>query len=346
MGVFILKRLIGSLMTLLLIFFISSWIISLIPGSYDDLIKADEFNSELKQSSTQIKSTIFYFSIFPDKGRVENWSDYLPDFKWNGLQNSFHNKLVSFCTFQFGYSIIDRVSVSEKIGKALPWSFALQLPAIIFVIIISIFIASKSILYPDSKLLKILNLLLLWIHSIPGFWLATILLFLFANPDVLPLFPSGMQSISFIHPFKLWILYPQYYILPLLCLVIPSLAYLTRFIKNGLEDSLQRPFWIRALSSGLSVKQALKSEAMPHALIPLIVWLSGIFPALISGSLIIEQIFSIPGLGRLMYQSIAIRDWPVVEVLFILGSFMTILGFFISDVLLRVFDPRIQNNLK
>ena len=315
--------------------------IRLIPGSYDELMEAEDISLNERASIQQIKEPLFYFTIIPEKNDENDLNSILPVFKWNGLHNEFHQKLMSYCTFNFGNSLIDGVAVSKKIATALPWSLILQIPAILLIIILSIWIAFRRIRFPDSILMKSIDSVLIWIHSIPGFWLATMLLLLFANPDVLHWFPSGFQMISSDNPFSIWFYYPQYLILPLLCLILPALAYLVRLIKNGLEENLQKLFWKRALSTGLSYKQALYIEALPLALIPLIAWFAGIFPALISGSLIIEQIFSVPGLGRLMFLSISMRDWPVVQFLFLLGSALTILGFIISDLLLRLVDPRI-----
>ncbi|MBK9722457.1 MAG: ABC transporter permease [Saprospiraceae bacterium] len=340
---FIAKRLLSGFFMLLVIFFISIWMIRLIPGSYEELIMADEKQSLEYNKSSQNTLPLFYFSMLPEQEIIFNGLNVFPHFIWNGLQCSFHQKLKQYVSMDFGNSLIDQVPVKTKISKAFPWSLALQIPALFIVIILSFWVAYRSVRFPNSKWMQSIGLILVWLHSVPGFWLATLLLLLFANPDALHLFPAGMQGVASKNPFEIWIYFPNYYILPLCCLVIPSLAYLTRFIKNGLEESIQKPYWTRALSSGLSWKQALRKEALPNALIPLIVWVSGIFPALISGALIIEQIFSIPGLGRLMFQSISSRDWPVVEFLFLLGAMMTILGFLISDFLLRYFDPRIQN---
>jgi peptide/nickel transport system permease protein len=261
---------------------------------------------------------------------------------WNGNRNEFHKKLFSFASFNFGKSLVDGVEVKNKFLTALPWSLILEIPAILFTIVFSIWFAMRRVRFPNSLFMKTIDNGLVWVHSIPGFWLATMLLLLFANPNVFQWFPSGFQSVSSYNPFTIWIYYPQYLLLPLVCLILPALAYLVRMIKNGLEESLQTLFWKRAISTGLSYQQALYKEALPLALIPLIAWCAGILPALISGSLIIEQIFSVPGLGRLMYLSISMRDWPVVQFLFILGAAMTIVGFIISDLLLRFADPRIR----
>lgn len=342
MTLFIIRRLFNGFLMLFLILLISSWMIRLIPGSYDELMKSEDIVLHDEVSIQTENNPLFYFNIIPIKTDSQFLSSILPIFIWNGFNNEFHQRLLMYGTFNFGKSLIDGEDVKNKFLNALPWSLILQIPAIILVIVLSIWFALRKIRFPSSVPLKTIENVLIGLHSIPGFWLATMLLLIFANPDVLHWFPSGFQAVSSYNPYTLWIYYPHYLILPLCCIVLPALAYLVRLIKNGLEDTLQQLFWKRALSSGLSFQQALYKEALPVALIPLIAWFAGIFPALISGTLIIEQIFSIPGLGRLMFLSISLRDWPVVQFLFFLGSAMTIIGFIISDVLLRYFDPRIS----
>lgn len=339
---FIITRLLGGFFLLLFILLICLWMVRLIPGSYDELMKSEENVTQQNENRNANPIPLFYFSIIPEKKTGDDLFSVMPILQWNGLNNEYHQKLKSYATLRFGKSLIDGVEVKDKFIHAFPWSLILQIPAIILVIVFSLWIALKRIQYPDSSALRFIDNGLIWLHSIPGFWLATMLLIFFANPDMLQWLPSGLQAVSSENPFTLWFYYPQYLLLPLLCLVLPALAYLVRLIKNGLENSLQQLFWTRALSSGMSVQQALWKEAMPLAMIPMIAWFAGIFPALISGSLIIEQIFSIPGLGRLMYLSISMRDWPVVQFLFLFGSALTIIGFIVSDALLHYVDPRLN----
>lgn len=339
---FIIRRLTGGFFIFLLILLISEWIISLIPGSYKELMNAEEITAHSESLNVWPSSPLFYFSVIPGKPQDQKSNIPIPEFRWNGVQNNFHKKLGSYLSLDFGKSLIDEIPVKEKFLLALPWSLILQIPVIALIIMLSSWIALRRVQFPDSKWLSFLDTGLIWIHSIPGFWLATLLLLAFANPDGLQWLPSGFQTLSSSNPFTLWFFYPHYLLLPVICLTLPSLAYLIRLMKNGLESSLQTMYWQRALSTGMSFKKALRLEAFPFAMISLAAWLAGIFPAIISGSLIIEQIFSIPGLGRLMFLSITLRDWPVVQFLFLSGTAMTILGFIVSDLLLRKIDPRIR----
>ncbi|MBK7357709.1 MAG: ABC transporter permease [Saprospiraceae bacterium] len=340
---FIFKRIGFGIFSLILVLYLSCWLIRLIPGSYNEIMLSENAGQHESQTIDPVQIPLFYFSWIPSKTDSMQTASILPQFWWNGVNNNFHNKLTEYLSGDFGRSVVDQQAVSKKFKDALPWSLSFQLPAIGLILCISIWLGRSSVMYPKSIGLKIINSCLIWIHAIPVFWLASLLLLFFANPDFLKIFPSGMQSLSISNPWLIWIQQPEFMILPLVCFIIPSLAYLSRLIKNGMEEVTHKFYWIRALSSGMSYRQALKDEAFPVVMVPLIAWIGSLFPALISGSLIIEQIFSIPGLGRLMYHSISVRDWPQVQFLLLLGSALTIFGFLISDILYRIYNPQLDS---
>lgn len=334
---FILNRLVIGIIKLILIIFIGIWIIHLIPGSYQDFTSFYENRSTDENFSHGPDQDLFYIGYTLNQPSISGLK-----LNWNGKDNQCHAVLSSYFKLEFGHSLIDGVPVIDKFNKALPWTIALQLPALILLLFLSIFYSVQSLLNKKSKLFQMTDRLLMLFHSVPGFWLATMLLLIFANPEFLQWFPTGLQSVKSLNPYSLWFSHVHYLFLPLLCLVLPALAYLIKLIRNGLLEITEKEFWKRALSTGISYQYALKKEALPIALIPLVSWLAGVFPALLSGSVIIEQIFSIPGLGRLMYHSIFTRDWPMVQFLFIISAMITIIGFIVSDVIIRQLDPRIK----
>lgn len=334
---YILERLGYGIMKLFFIVVIGIWIIRLIPGSYLHFNAFYENRSEdiTLQHSPDLPLFYIGYSINPQ-------SSFGFCLNWNGTNNEVHALLNSYLKLQFGNSIIDGVPVLEKFKKALPWTLVLQLPAIILLIFFSIYYSIHSLLNKNSKIYQLTDRILMLFHAVPGFWLATLLLLFFANPDFLSWFPPGMQSAHLQSPFSLWFSHVHYLILPLLCLILPAMAYLIKLIRNGLLATTEMEFWKRAVSTGISYKFALYKEALPIAAIPLASWFAGVFPALLTGSIIIEQIFSIPGLGRLMFHSIFTRDWPMVQFLFIISSLVTLLGFLLSDIIIRQLDPRIK----
>lgn len=337
MGSYIIKRLTSGIGIVLFILVLGMWMIEQIPGNYaDSQTEVPPYESELRTVNKE--DPLFYWTLIRGHELDKEWNP-----KWNGLRNEFHKTLCNYLQLHFGNSSIDGVPVIHKFTKAFPWSVAVQLPAILILLGLGLFFSIESTLHRDHWFIRLLDYLLMAFTSVPGFWLASLLLLFFANALFFKWFPTGMQSINHQNPFYCWWAYPSYFILPLVCLVVPSLAYLVRILRNGLKECMDSPHWIRAISTGMSLRRALFLEALPQAAIPMAAWMAGILPALFSGSILIEQIFSIPGLGRLLYMSIYARDWPVVQFLFFLSSGLTVLGFIISDVLIRFLDPRIKN---
>ncbi len=336
---FVLKRTLRGVFMLAFIFLCGLWIIRLIPGNYADLQQLENPVETEKGFSLAHQKPLFYFAIAGSVLTQEGLS-----FHWNGADNAFHKSLSDYLRFEFGHSEIDGVPVIQKFRKAWSWSLVVQLPALMLLVFGSLALAFESVLRPQKRWIRFLDLALIALHSLPGFWLATLLLLFFANPDYLSVFPTGIQTQASSNPWLLLFMRPQYFFLPVLCLALPTMAYLVRLLRMGLLESTGKWFWKRALSTGLSTRKALYYEALPLAFIPMLAWMAGILPALISGALVIEQIFSIPGLGRLLYQSIESRDWPTVQFLFFLAAAMTIAGFILADVLLRLVDPRIKMN--
>jgi len=139
-----------------------------------------------------------------------------------------------------------------------------------------------------------------------------------------------------------WIAGPQYLILPVLSIVLPSLSVIYLLVRRQMMTRMEEPFWKRVIASGIGPDTGFARELRPLALIPLAAWVASAVPLLIAGSLIVENIFSIPGTGRLLYQSVAYRDWPVVHALVLLAAAMNIAGIALADLLQFWLDPRLR----
>ena len=131
-------------------------------------------------------------------------------------------------------------------------------------------------------------------------------------------------------------------ILPVICIVLPSLAYLSRLVTRKIREEYKKPYSFLSWAEGKSDKMILRSEIRKNSLLPLVALLGMEIPALISGTVLIEIVFNIPGMGRLTYQSIVLQDWPVVFSILLLTALLTILGKLISDVLIFIFDHRVK----
>jgi peptide/nickel transport system permease protein len=136
---------------------------------------------------------------------------------------------------------------------------------------------------------------------------------------------------------RLW-----YLVLPVFCLSYASFAYTSRFMRAGMIEVAQQDYVRTARAYGIAERTVIYKYAMRNALIPILTLLGEELPLLIGGSVIIESIFSIPGMGRLAYEAILSRDYPLVMGVLSITAMLTLLGIILSDILYAVTDPRIK----
>ena len=265
-------------------------------------------------------------------------------FRWNSSKNRFHKSLRE--TFSGGgTSLVDGQKVGNRISKALSWSVIINLVTATFAylsaILLGIFLAFRN----GKKIEKVLSNLGFVFYALPVFWLATIGITFFTKGNLgIGLFP-GLKLDLLIGGGYFWdipIISWSYYILPILCMALPVIAYLSRQMKSSIMAEKNKLYAISLESQGLSSTRFFKKQLVKNALFPIVTQLAAIFPALITGSLIIEVLFNIPGMGRLLYDSILANDWPIVFPIVLLAGLFTIIGYFISDLLYLKIDPRIK----
>ena len=127
------------------------------------------------------------------------------------------------------------------------------------------------------------------------------------------------------------------------CSALPTraLASLSRYQKGSLLEVLREDYITTARAKGLTHNRVLFKHALRNSLIPIVTIIASILPAMIGGSVIIETIFSIPGIGRLGFESVLSRDYPVIMAVATISAFLTLIGILISDITYAIVDPRI-----
>ncbi|HNR36984.1 MAG TPA: ABC transporter permease, partial [Candidatus Hydrogenedentes bacterium] len=130
--------------------------------------------------------------------------------------------------------------------------------------------------------------------------------------------------------------------LPVFCLTYGGLAGLSRFARAGMVEVIRQDYIRTARAYGFSEKVVIFKYAMRNSLIPIITLLATLLPELIAGSFIIESIFSIPGMGRLGFEALISRDYPLIMGILSVSAFLTLLGLILSDILYAIADPRIK----
>ena len=296
------------------------------------------------------------------------WKTYIPTIKWYGINSQYHcwlfgdmfhhlnNERKGVIRGDFGLSYADSQPIKEKIWEKVGISFTLSILSIIFAYIISIPIGIYSAYRKDSLADKGMSLVLFTLYSLPSFFVGTVLLLLFANPDFLVWFPeSGIKDpiIWSNHPEwsdSFWDIFnwgkikhqAPYLVLPLVTYTYGSFAFLSRIMRVGMIDIVSQDYIRTARAKGLAEGKVILKHALRNSLLPIITVFAAIFPMSIGGSIIIEFIFSIPGMGSEILLAIYNYDYPMIIAFFTLIGFLTMVGYLVADLLYAVVDPRIS----
>jgi len=236
----------------------------------------------------------------------------------------------------FGQSYTYRTPVADMIGERLWISLPLALFALSLSTLIAlpagIWAASRRGKFTDSALMGCTQLGI----AVPNFWFAIILVLIFAIK--LGWFSAG----GFAGWDQGFFMAMKSLTLPAIALALPQAAILTRVMRSSLLDVMSEDYMRTARAKGLSQRQAILKHALRNALIPVLTIIGLQFSFLIAGAIIIENVFFLPGLGRLVFQSIAQRDLIVVESVVMLLVFAVVLVTFIVDIAYAWVDPRLR----
>ena len=247
-------------------------------------------------------------------------------------------------TLDFGDSIKFKRPVWDVIIERIPVSIRLALTAIFLSYLIAIPLGIFSASHQYTKSDRIITLLLFILYSLPSFWVATMLIVFLGGGDFLDFFPVfGLASIG-AEKLPFWSRFfdaAWHFVLPVFCMTYASLAVLSRCMRTAMLEVIRQDYITTARAKGLSENKVIFKHALRNSLIPIITLLSGILPAIMGGSIIIETIFTIPGMGRLAWEAILARDYPVIMAELTIVSFLTLFGILLSDILYSVVDPRI-----
>ncbi len=253
--------------------------------------------------------------------------------------------LKQIVTLDFGRSYKDHRPVIDKIAERLPITITLNILSIFIIYLVAIPLGVYSAVRTGSFMERSTTFFLFILYSIPSFWMAMILIFFLGGGEYWNVFPvygilsPGAESYPF---YKKALDFLWHIVLPVFCLTYGSFAYLSRFQKGSLLEVLREDFVRTATAKGLPPSRVILRHALRNALIPIITILAGILPAMIGGSVIIETIFSIPGIGQLGFESVLARDYPMIMAIATISAFLTLLGILVSDIVYVLVDPRIS----
>jgi peptide/nickel transport system permease protein len=247
--------------------------------------------------------------------------------------------------FDFGNSYKDGRPVLERIAEALPITLQLNFISIVLIYLLSIPIGVYSATHQYSVGDNVSTFSLFVLYSMPDFWVAMLLIVFLGGGTYLDWFPIfGLNSIGAEDfTWARWLVDRAWHlVLPVFCLSYASLSVLSRYARAGMIEVVRQDYIRTARAYGFKERTVIYKYALRNSLIPILTLLGLILPFMIGGSVIIESIFSIPGMGRLAFEAILSRDYPVIMGVLTITALMTLVGLIVSDILYAVTDPRIR----
>ena len=169
---------------------------------------------------------------------------------------------------------------------------------------------------------------MLW--SLPSFWVGMLLILFFCNKEFFYWFPaSGIQSLHASDDWSWWRLFADHahhMALPVLASTYASFAGISRYMRTSMLENLRLDYVRTAQAKGLRYRVVVLRHVLRNSLIPIVTLMAGLLPGMIAGSVFVETIFTIPGMGFLAFQSVIVRDYPMAMALFTIGGALSLAG--------------------
>lgn len=252
--------------------------------------------------------------------------------------------LVNMMTLDFGDSIKDNRPVWDHIKESVPVSLIFTFTSFILAYLIAIPLGIYSATHQYSTGDKVTTVILFILYSLPNFWVATMAIVFFGGGDFWDVFPvTGLHSLG-AEEMSSWEYFKDlmhHVALPLIIWTYGSFSALSRYMRGSMLEVIRQDYIRTARAKGLSERVVTYKHALRNSLIPIITMLANLLPLAISGSIIIESIFSIPGMGQLSFNAVLFRDYPIIMAVTTISAMLTLFGILLSDLLYAVVDPRI-----
>jgi peptide/nickel transport system permease protein len=267
--------------------------------------------------------------------------------KLYGLDKPLHVQYIDWmgklARFDFGRSFTDDRLVKDKILERVPLTLAINILSMVFIFALAIPIGVRSSLRPGGAFDKGMTFFVFFGFAVPTFWLALLAMNLFGiQLGWLPI--SGIKSLDFEY-FSFWhkcLDVCWHLILPVAVSSLGGLAAITRYMRSSMHEALQQPYIYAARAKGLPPQQVVYKHALRNAVLPIVTILGLSVPGLLGGSVIFETIFALPGVGRLFYEAVMMRDYNLIMAEVVLVAVLTMVGNLIADIAYAYVDPRIR----
>lgn len=256
---------------------------------------------------------------------------------------------------QFGYFIKRLVSLEmiyfqqektiwDDLLRAMKVTILLNLIVFVLIYTFAVPIGIMSATYPGSTADRVTTVSLFVLYSLPSFWMAELLRMWFSNRKQAVWFPimdlhsvdAGSMSTG-----EYLLDYLHHIVLPVFCLTYGGLAYISRQMRAGMLEVIRQDYIRTAEAKGAGKARVVLVHALRNGLFPVITLFASLLPFLIGGSVIIEQIFNIPGMGRFAFENVLAREYDAVMTTLMLSAVLTLAGILVSDILYVLVNPQV-----
>jgi peptide/nickel transport system permease protein len=334
---YLLKRLFWMVPLLVGISLISFLIMHLAPG--DITTTESAFNPKASEESRQKLRKLYHL----DEPVIKQYGYWLERMVKLDFGNSFatHRRPV-FWETQDEHGNVQKGLIQE----ALPVTLLINVLSLALIIVAALPLGVLSALYHNKPVDRGITVFVFVGFAVPGFWLALMMMYwLGVAHNWLPI--SGLHSLG--HEKmggvgQLWD-YFRHLAIPVFISALGGLAGISLFVKNGMLDVLHQDYITTARAKGLPENTVVYRHALRNAMLPLITLLGLSIPGLIGGSVIAESLFAIPGMGKLFYDAVLMRDFPVIMGILTIGAALTLVGNLLADIAYAWADPRVRRGV-
>ncbi|WP_373650165.1 ABC transporter permease [Schlesneria sp. DSM 10557] len=239
-----------------------------------------------------------------------------------------------------------------ELWDALKVTMLLNLIVFTLIYVAAIPLGILSAAYPRHLFDRVSTVFLFVLYSLPSFWVAELLRELFMQKWIwtnlgfsnspLPILGLKSQNFDSMTSFEQFVDYAKHIVLPVLCMTYGGLAYVSRQMRAGMLEVIRQDYIRTAEAKGCSKPRVILVHALRNSLFPIITLLASLLPFLVGGSVIIEVIFNIHGMGLLSYEGVLRREYDLVMTTLMLSAVLTLLGILVSDILYVVVNPRVS----
>lgn len=254
------------------------------------------------------------------------------------LHIQYFDWMVNLLSLDFGVSFVSGQNVIDMVKDRIGITLVMNIISMVLVFVISIYLGIKAAMNSDKIGDLFIKQLSLFSFSMPSFYLALLMILLFSVK--LEWFPiAGLHSIEPKEGFAEYLDMAKHLFLPIFVMVFVSLGSMVIYVRSLVTEILKSDYYFFAKARGIGDKELLRYYILPNLMPPIITLLGLSLPGLIGGSVILESIFSIEGMGQLFYMSALSRDYPVIMGILMVTAFLTLIGNMLSDLILLKLNP-------